>query len=286
MKYITLICVAFAGCTQHPMVKTSDGVEALQAMLATSGQTIVAKQDETLTILKENTTALAAIKSQIEAQTEPAETQNSEEVIPSTEDTSAEPEPEESQSTIAPSSSADVPLYVSNSEGCLPCVQLKQAVDRGDFAGFEVIESAPFEGIKYYPAIRYPDARSATGWSVMYGYNSQTPARLRFVTKAKKNKIQTTVRSQGMSQSEMVSLHNQLHGGGQWTWPGDLATHLQTTHGVTTGGAPLTGAIFQRYGNYSLANQRTTFRAVPRRSFISWGSRNSSRASCPSGTCP
>jgi hypothetical protein len=37
-----------------------------------------------------------------------------------------------------------------------------------------------------------------------------------------------------MSHSEMVALHNQLHGGGSWTWPGDLATHLRTAHGVST----------------------------------------------------
>ena len=35
-----------------------------------------------------------------------------------------------------------------------------------------------------------------------------------------------------ISHSEMVRLHNQLHGGGSWTWPGDLATHLSTVHGV------------------------------------------------------
>jgi len=35
-----------------------------------------------------------------------------------------------------------------------------------------------------------------------------------------------------MTHAEMVATHNRLHGGGQWTWPGDLATHLQTAHGV------------------------------------------------------
>lgn len=37
-----------------------------------------------------------------------------------------------------------------------------------------------------------------------------------------------------MSQAEMIAEHNRLHGGGQWTWPGDLETHLRTTHGVQT----------------------------------------------------
>ena len=35
-----------------------------------------------------------------------------------------------------------------------------------------------------------------------------------------------------MSHQDMVRLHNQLHGGGSWTWPGDLQTHLWTTHGL------------------------------------------------------
>lgn len=35
-----------------------------------------------------------------------------------------------------------------------------------------------------------------------------------------------------MTYNEMVKLHNKLHGGGIWKWPGNLATHLATIHGV------------------------------------------------------
>lgn len=50
-------------------------------------------------------------------------------------------------------------------------------------------------------------------------------------------------RSVNMSHSEMVALHNSLHGGGSgdWTWPGDLGAHLRgashnagTTKNITT----------------------------------------------------
>ena len=41
-----------------------------------------------------------------------------------------------------------------------------------------------------------------------------------------------------MSHAEMVATHNRLHGGGSWTWPGDLATHLKTVHSVSTAGQP------------------------------------------------
>jgi hypothetical protein len=36
----------------------------------------------------------------------------------------------------------------------------------------------------------------------------------------------------GMSHKEMVKLHNEFHGGGNWKWPGDLKSHLATRHGV------------------------------------------------------
>lgn len=35
-----------------------------------------------------------------------------------------------------------------------------------------------------------------------------------------------------MSHAEMVRLHNNLHGGGSWTWPGDLREHLRRVHGA------------------------------------------------------
>lgn len=34
------------------------------------------------------------------------------------------------------------------------------------------------------------------------------------------------------SHAEMVELHNRLHGGGSWTWPGNLETHLRRVHSV------------------------------------------------------
>lgn len=39
---------------------------------------------------------------------------------------------------------------------------------------------------------------------------------------------------QAMNHNEMVALHNRLHGGGSWTWPGNLEKHLQQVHGVST----------------------------------------------------
>lgn len=57
--------------------------------------------------------------------------------------------------------------------------------------------------------------------------------RQRTTTKVIGNTIRTVTRTvTRMSHSAMVALHNRLHGGGSWTWPGDLATHLREVHGV------------------------------------------------------
>lgn len=63
MRSILLIFVA--GCC----IGCGDSQElaALKASLRVTGEEVIAKQDESLTILKDNTTALAAIKSQVES---------------------------------------------------------------------------------------------------------------------------------------------------------------------------------------------------------------------------
>ena len=61
-----------------------------------------------------------------------------------------------------------------------------------------------------------------------------------------------------MSHGEMVATHNRLHGGGSWSWPGDLASHLRTVHGVNTASQP--------------ARQPTMMRAQ--------------QSACPGGRCP
>lgn len=50
--------------------------------------------------------------------------------------------------------------------------------------------------------------------------------------------------SSKMSHNEMVALHNSLHGPGEWTWPGDLETHLRETHGVSTASTALSSVKF------------------------------------------
>jgi hypothetical protein len=58
MKYAILVLM-LAGCSQDPT--------AWQQALRITGEEVTAKQDESIVILRENTTALAAIKSQVES---------------------------------------------------------------------------------------------------------------------------------------------------------------------------------------------------------------------------
>ena len=189
----------------------------------------------TETVVQEHTTALAAIKASTEA-TELPESQAGTEVISSETDPQIVPDGNESQSPITqPDATTAVRLFVTHAPfNCPPCNALDAAEERGDLAGFEVIRSDGFDGITGYPAIRFEDTTSPTGWRVRYGWSGEQLAWL------KANLLPTTNQfvshsldiNPVMSHSEMKALHDQLHGGGSWTWPGDLATHLQTTHGV------------------------------------------------------
>lgn len=48
-----------------------------------------------------------------------------------------------------------------------------------------------------------------------------------------KTVTRTVIKQMPMTHSDMVRLHDSLHGGGvHWSWTGDLKTHLRTVHGV------------------------------------------------------
>ena len=79
MRSILLIFVS--GCCLG--CGDSEELASLKSSLRITGEEVIAKQDESLTILKSNTTALAAIKGQIEALKVESETPKVEEVIKS-----------------------------------------------------------------------------------------------------------------------------------------------------------------------------------------------------------
>jgi hypothetical protein len=209
-------------------------------------------------------------------------------------------DPSQSTETVVNDSHAAIPgpqpvavsaveLFVCSTASCAPCKRLWRDVDDGKLDGFVLTKVAPFDGMKSYPAIRFADTDSETGWSVVYGYDEQTRQYLRAKLLGEKAVAsQVVCEPVPMSHSDMVALHNQLHGGrGQWTWPGDLATHLATVHGVTAGGQqPVSGSFFPVQRQSAVLNSRSTVRSNSFGSRFVGRSRTSARQSCPTGRCP
>ena len=303
-----------AGCCCGCNATNSD-VAALKSTLRVTGADIVAKQEQSLAILRENTTALAAIKSQVESfnakQTEldteivsllkqkeasQVESETSDGIGG---DLSSDPLPtaetvvNESPASdpgMQPVSVSAVELLVCSTGSCSPCKRLWADVGNGKLDGFTVRKVEPFEGIKGYPAIRFRDDTSDTGWKVIYNYNETIRLYLRAKLLGEDHEEMQVLQSRpiSLSHSEMVKMHNQLHGGGSWTWPGDLAKHLQTKHGVslTSGGEPVSGSFFPVSREIAVLNSSPAVRSFPqRKGFFGW-SRNTSRKSCPAGGCP
>ena len=229
----------------------SEELASLKSSLRITGEEVVAKQDESIGILKENTKALVSISAtsqDIVSQNEQiidtlkiveakliVPTPKSEEVIQS-----AEPqEPtraNQSQSTTPVALSPAVRLFVSHAPfHCPPCERLKTAVANGEFDGFEVVDGGSFSGLRSYPAIRFETPTTSTGWGVLYGYDNSTIPTLQALT-------------QGTS-------------------------------------APTTGAIFPLQTAAQVRSSRTSFRSFSRWLGFNRGSRVTTRSSCSSGSC-
>ena len=258
------------GCaTQHDLA-------GLKSSLRSTDELIVLKQSETVGILTEQTTALAAIKASLKVIELDSETDSGREVINLDNEQQPLEDANDSHSAQHQADSvAVVRLLVSSTAGCAPCARLWRDVDAGLFDGFVVEKSGDFDGLKSYPAIRYEDASSATGWAVVYGYDA---AQLRSLKKLlpKTTAYQTAF----WTHEQMVAKHNELHGGGSWSWPGDLARHLATVHGVKTNG------MDQANAQNPVTSKQYAIRSVSRGIFGRVRSRNSYRQSCPAGGCP
>jgi hypothetical protein len=245
MRSILLIFVS--GCCLG--CGDSEELASLKSSLRITGEEVVAKQDESLVILKENTTALAAIKGQVESlasETREAtdtlkaslisSNPNGKESDPASATEPQELEGKESQPAILAASPPAVRLFVSHAPfHCPPCERLKRAVEAGEFEGFEVEDSEDFPGLRSYPAIRFETPTTSTGWGVVYGYDSNTIPTLRALT-------------QGTS-------------------------------------APPVGAIFPVQAANTVTSSRSAFRSVSRWLGFNRGSRVTTRSSCSSGSC-
>ena len=275
IRYCLLLLAGFCllitiGCaTQHDLA-------GLKSSLRSTDELIVLKQSETVGMLTEQTTALAAIKATLKVIELNSETDSGREVINLDNEQQTDTTANDSQSPQHQAdASAAVRLLVSSTAGCAPCAKLWRDVDAGLFEGFVVEKSADFDGLKSYPAIRYEDASSATGWAVVYGYDA---AQLRSLKKLLPKTA--AYRTAFWTHEQMVAKHNELDGGGSWSWPGDLATHLATVHGVDANG------MDQANAQNPITGKQYAIRSVSRGIFGRVRSRNSYRQSCPAGGCP
>lgn len=178
-------------------------------------------------------------------------------------------------------------LWVTYADfNCPPCDQLKADIAAGKLDEFQVIVDSAGTGLKTArPAIRFAWPDSATGYGARYEWGPSTLVWLK--TNLLEPKTATVTVSQPRyvkpvaSHNDLVAMHNRLHGGGQWTWPGDLATHLRTTHGVNLNGTSA------NHPASSSTSQRANMGAIPRGPTQYRRTRNTSgrsRTSCP--TCP
>ena len=244
MRYALLILM-LAGCSEEPT--------AWQQALRITGEEVIAKQDESLTILEENTKALVSIS----ATSQGIVSQNEQIIdtlkiveaslvdsksVRKEDDQQSAVEPQEatranlSQPIIPVASPPAVRLFITHAPfHCPPCERLKRAVTNGEFDGFEVVDGGDFSGLRSYPAIRFETPTTSTGWGVLYGYDNNTISTLRAST-------------QGTS-------------------------------------APTTGAIFPLQTAAQVGSSRSSFRSFSR--WIGFGgrSRTSARSSCSSGSC-
>ena len=293
MRYTILLTVLLTGCTQVAPVPESSELSEIKKAL--SGVGAIAKQnDSTHSQLRDQSEKLERIIEKLNAAKTVEQPVFAEEKRPQMPAKSDDDRPK---------------LWVTYADfNCPPCEKLKADVAAGKFDEFNVIVDAG-EGLKTArPAIRFAWPSSATGYAVLYEYGPNTLAWL------KSNLLESTARTAAVqphttisldpppvaiaptflpfesrpqvakpatSHSDLVAMHNRLHGGGQWTWPGDLATHLRTAHGVNTSGTS------QNYRTTSSTSQRSYMGAVPQRTTYRGRTRNtsrSSRAACP--TCP
>jgi hypothetical protein len=243
-------CGGTAGFTNISSSPRKGVVDKTPDFTVTVQEQILTRQDESIVILKENTNALAAIKSQVESlasETREAtdtlkaslisSNPNGKESDPASATEPQELEGKESQPAILAASSPAVRLFVTHAPfHCPPCERLKAAVFNGEFEGFEVTDVGDFSGLRSYPAIRFETPKTTTGWGVVYGYDSSTIPTLRAMT-------------QGTS-------------------------------------APATGAIFPLQTANHVTGSRSSFRSVSRWVGHDRGPRVTTRATFRSGSSP
>ena len=173
---------------------------------------------EVKSAVKENTEVLLAIKALVESNAGGVEPQKT----PSSDESSPPPAPPLKEEPVKPT------LYVSTIKFCDPCNRLKKDIEDGKFSYFTVVYLHDDTWTQGYPVIRWKE----DGKWMYFTREGKTKNRGYDKNVLRDLKQRFGIKQATYSRPNLIELHNELHGGGSWTWSGDLATHLREVHGV------------------------------------------------------
>lgn len=264
-------CAHVAATTPDP-----DQSQAAERMTfsATLSQIDVTTKDQ-LTAVKEQTSLLADIKAELqrintdETGDVPTDPKEGKAVIP--ESTG------EAGTTAKDSDEAGPPvLFISYAPfTCPPCDQLKADVAAGKFSDFQTQVATDWIP-RGYPAIRWQEDGK---YKSIVGYDANTLPFLKARLLGQKNLVAA---QEILYQPEPVrQIVVQRMSGPTWTWPGDLAQHLSTTHGVDVSGMSFTDL---RATHDNLHNGQRGYQAAMPTRRVQYVRRSGSY--CPGGNCP
>jgi len=279
MRYLSLIALLLVGCTQDDNCR----LESFRSMLSETGVKLTQSQSASVAILHENTAALQKIADSVDSIA--ADTKETKEVVESI----------ASQEAVQVESETDCVEEVISSVESPSDVQVVKA----DTSGGVHLEQWTAKWCRFCPAAKVNAEAAAKRLGIRlvmidYDLNRQYVAAskieslptLAIVRDGKSRRRLKNVQSveaivaaveavrgetyasvegsAAMSHSEMVALHNSLHGPGEWNWPGDLAEHLRDAHGIDTG-ATASVRTPQVYRSYPMSRTWTLFNWVPSR---------------------
>ena len=269
-----LLTLFLAGCATAPAASlTPDTQQAARVEFAAALSQIDGTAREQLTAAKEQTSLLADIKAELqklnteEAGDVPTVPENGKAVIPETTG--------ETGTTVKDSNEAGSPvLYLSYAPfNCPPCDDLKADVAAGKFSDFTTEVATDWTPPRGYPAIRWQENGK---YKSITGYDKNTLPFLKPRLLGQRN----LVASQEIL-PPVVQITVQRMAGPTWTWPGDLAQHVSTTHGVDVSGMSFSDL---RATHDNIHNGQRGYQAAMPTRRVQYVRRSGSY--CPGGNCP
>jgi hypothetical protein len=189
MRTVLILMAMFCtGCSHEPSAEIKARAAELSSGFRQHAETITAKHDESLTLLTQVNSRVGDLLLAADATKEQIETLKASLANPQAQQSGgdpAAPEPQEterkSQTTpLLSNSPPAVRLFVTQANfPCAPCERMRQAIEAGEFVGFEIVDAPPFDGQQGFPATRFRSRTSPTGWRVIYGFNDTTIAQIK-----------------------------------------------------------------------------------------------------------